>query len=764
MKIRYFFVLLISLYFITLNLYANDPLVLFDLKRDHNASKNLRYFFDNTNSLNVSDLLGNNELIWSNNKNKDSLSLGFNTNNLWINFDVINICCETENWYLELGYPPIDYIHFYQITEDGKITEVQDGDLTPTPKNAIRSKFFNFKIKVPYNGKVKIFLKIRSDSSLALPLNLYSAEGFAEKILLEEYFFGIFSGIMLIMALYNLFLYFSIKENSYLYYIMYIISFLLQSLSLRGYIRLFFPEWVYLNNIAPILFTELSLFFGLNFTSSFLLTKQYLPRIHKLLLFYMIVPFIGICLVIFTTYTIAIKFATATSFLCSFLLLISGYASFKNNFRPARFFILGWGMISIGMILFALRMAGILPHNLFTNSSYQIFSILEILLLSLALGDKINIFKKEFSSNLEIKVTERTRELSAMIEIVNEQKKEVELTLEELKNTQAQLVESEKKASLGQLVSVVAHEINNPIGAIQASSEIAEISFNSILSDFIPFIRSLDSNQLKHFNDLLRFSIDSITYSSTRTERNIKKMIKIELEEYKSNDTNTINKINELLSELKLIGKFNTYIKYFSEKELLTVLENIRLFVTEFRSLKYIDLSVQKTSKVIFVLRKYLSTDIIGEKKIISINEQIDKVLELYDNYINDNIKIEKSFAVDTTLNCIADDLIQVWRNLILNSIQSMQSTDKNLIIITKRISENEKEIIQITITDSGIGIEENNFSNIFKPFYTTKPIGEGIGLGLYTCKTIIEEHGGSIEFQSEKNNTTFIIKLPIII
>jgi signal transduction histidine kinase len=376
---------------------------------------------------------------------------------------------------------------------------------------------------------------------------------------------------------------------------------------------------------------------------------------------------------------------------------------------------------------------------------------------------KACIFKKEFSSNLEIKVTERTRELSAMIEIVNEQKKEVELTLEELKNTQAQLLESEKKASLGQLVSVVAHEINNPIGAIQANSEIAEISFNSILSDFIPFIRSLDSNQLKHFNDLLRFSLDSITYSSTRTERNIKKMIKIELEEYKSNDTNTINKINELLSELKLIGKFNTYIKYFSEKELLTVLENIRLFVTEFRSLKYIDLSVQKTSKVIFVLRKYLSTDIIGEKKIISINEQIDKVLELYDNYINDNIKIEKSFADDTTLNCIADDLIQVWRNLILNSIQSMQSTDKNLIIITKRISENEKEIIQITITDSGIGIEENNFSNIFKPFYTTKPIGEGIGLGLYTCKTIIEEHGGSIEFQSEKNNTTFMIKLPII-
>jgi len=764
MRLTIIFIHLISIYFYTFNLYANDPLVLIDLKRDHNASKNLKYFFDKTNSLSIKDVQDNKELLWLDNKNSDSLSLGFNTSNLWVNFDVINICCENETWYLELGYPPLDYIYFYQITEDGKITEILDGDLTPTPKNAIRSKFYNFKINVPYNGKVKLFLKIRSDSSLAIPLNIYSPEGFAEKILLEEYLFGIFCGIMLIMAMYNLFLYFSFKENSYLYYILYIIGFLLQSLSLRGYIRLFFPDWVYLNNIAPILFTAMSLFFGINFTSSFLQTKEYLPRIHKFLQFYMLVPFVGIGLVLFSSYSIAIKFATASSFLSSFLLIISGYASIKNNFRPARFFILGWGMLSIGMISYAFRMAGILPHNIFTNSSYQVFSILEILLLSLALGDKINILKKEFSSNLELKVAERTTELSAMIEIVNEQKKEVELTLEELKNTQAQLIESEKKASLGQLVSVVAHEINNPIGAIQASTEIAKISFNSILSDFITFIRSLESNQLKHFNDLLRFSLDSINYSSTRTERNIRKLIKIELEEYKYNDSNTINKIKELLSELKLVGKFNTYINYFSEKELLTVLDNIRLFVTEYRSLKYIDISVQKTSKVIFVLRKYLSTDIKGERKIVSINEQIEKVLELYDNYISDNIIIEKSFTGETTLSCIADDLIQVWRNLIFNSIQSMQSTDKKLMISSKRISENERDLIQIKITDSGIGIKENNFSNIFKPFYTTKPIGEGIGLGLYTCKTIIEEHGGRIEFQSENNITTFTVTLPILL
>lgn len=760
-KLKIFFKLILFLSF-TIPIFANDPAVIIDLKRDHNISKNIKYYFDSSNSFTLRDVIENKDILWLENKNKESLSLGFNTNNLWLSFDVINICCHTENWYVEVGYPPLDYIVFYQINDDGTFTEINDGDLTPTPKNAIHSKFFNFKLTVPMNGKVKIFFKIRSDSSLAIPIHIYSAEGFAEKILLEEYFFGIFCGIMLIMAFYNLFIYFSIKENTYLYYIFYILCFLLQSLSLRGYIRAFFPDWIYLNNIAPILFTELSLFFGLKFTSSFLQTREYLPRIHKLLLFYMIIPVIGISLVLFSTYTIAIKFATLTSFVSSFLLLLSGIASIRNNFRPARFFIMGWSMISAGIILYALRMAGIIPHNFFTNSSYQIFSVLEILLLSLALGDKINILKREFSTSLENKVTERTRELSAMIEIVNEQKKEVESTLEELKNMQAQLVEAEKKASLGQLVSVVAHEINNPIGAIQASCEIAEISLNKILINFSEFIRSIESKKVIYFNELLTFSLESFNYTSTRMERNIKKLINTELAEYKADDIETLEKIKEYLSEFKLIGKFSIYINFFSEKELLRVLENIQLFVTEFRSLKNINLSVQKTSKVIFVLRKYLNTDIKGEKKKVIINEQLDRVLEFYRNYLSDTFKIEKKYTENIEILCITEDLIQVLKNIIFNSIQCMQSTEKFLFINTEKKVENNIEFIQIIIKDSGEGILPENTTNIFKPFFTTKPIGEGIGLGLYISKTIVEEHGGRIQFTSSEKGTTFEIYLPI--
>ena len=741
---------------------ANDPLVLYDFKTEHKVSKYIKYYFDSSNTLGIKDILEDKALEWVDNKNPESLSLGFNTSTLWLSFDVINICCENKNWYIELGYPPLDSITYYHITEDGKTTTIQDGDQYPVPNNSIKSKYYNFLMVLPNNGKSKIVFKIRSESSLAIPLSIYSAEGFSEKIQLEEYLFGAFCGIMVIMAFYNLFIYFSTKENSYLFYILYILTFLLQSLSLRGYIREYLPSLLYLNNVAPILFTELSLFFGLSFTSSFLQTKENLPFLHKLILSYMSVPFIGLSLLFFTNYSIAIKYATITTFVSSFLILFVSITSIRNKFRPARFFILGWGMLSLGIVIYALRMGGIIPHNFFTNSSYQIFSIMEILLLSLALGDKINILKKEFSQNLELKVNERTRELSAMVELVYEQKGAVEQTLKELKETQAQLVEAEKKAALGQLVSSVAHEINNPISAIQANVGIAESALKPIFLEFLSFIRTLTEIQINVFKELVQLSISSQVYISTREERNLKKKIDIEFQQYTPKNEKNFLEIKDLLLELRLFDQFHKYTELFTEEEFLFVLQNLLILISEFRALKNINISVEKTTKVVFILRKYLNTYIKGEYKTISISEEINKVLLLYDNYIKNSIKINRLYNDELNINCISDDVKHVWRNLIYNSIQAMQSTDKNLSISIDKISKDTKMYAKVQIMDSGIGIETENKQKIFSPFFTTKPQGEGIGLGLYISKTIIDEHNGQMEFESEKNKTIFTILLPI--
>ncbi len=404
------------------SLVSSDLIQIRDKKEVLSITPYTKYMVDDSKTLQIKQIIEDGNINWSSSKNFESLSLGFKSSNIWIQFDLENICCESSDWYLEIAYPPLDHIDFYQVKFQKIISEVSDGDLTEIPKNAIQSNYFNFHIDLKKQERSTIYLKISSESSLAIPLSLQSAESLAEKFKVEQFLFGIFTGILLIMCFYNLFIYFSTRDSGYIYYILYIFCFLLQSISLKGYGRDYLPQFLFLNNIAPILYTELSFFFGLIFTKNFLQTKIYLPGIDKILNFAIFLSILGIIFSFTISYSIAIRYATLTSFLAGFLLLYTSISSLRTNYRPARFFTIGWAMLSLGAIIYALRMAGLIPHNFITNSGYQITSVLEVLLLSLSLGDKINLMKKEFSANLEEKVSLRTRELSDALEVVHNQK------------------------------------------------------------------------------------------------------------------------------------------------------------------------------------------------------------------------------------------------------------------------------------------------------------------------------------------------------
>jgi two-component system NtrC family sensor kinase len=322
-------------------------------------------------------------------------------------------------------------------------------------------------------------------------------------------------------------------------------------------------------------------------------------------------------------------------------------------------------------------------------------------------------------------------------------------------------VEAEKKAALGQLVSSVAHEINNPISAIQANVGIAESALTPIFSDFLLFIRTLSEVQLNAFKELVQLSITSQSYISTREERNLKKKLDLEFQKVTPKNEENFYEIKEYLLELRLFDQYQKYSGIFTEKEFLDVLRNLLILISEFRALKNINISVEKTSKVIFILRKYLNTYIKGEYKTIDLSEEINKVLILYDNYILNSIQINKQYNDNINIKCISDDLKHVWRNIIYNSIQAMQSTEKVLTISIDKYTKDNKFFAKVQIEDSGLGIDPENRDKVFSPFFTTKPHGEGIGLGLYISKTIIDEHNGQIEFESERGKTAFTILIP---
>jgi signal transduction histidine kinase len=208
------------------------------------------------------------------------------------------------------------------------------------------------------------------------------------------------------------------------------------------------------------------------------------------------------------------------------------------------------------------------------------------------------------------------------------------------------------------------------------------------------------------------------------------------------------------------------------------------VFKNQSNSISSIEIAVEKASRVVFALRSYLNTELASSRKEIDLVKELEKALHVYDNYVMGKINVNQDFPKELKYTCVADNISQVWKNLFFNAIQAMYLTDKKLELKLEQVEKipenlklyNTSSIVEesifgkdfgkgwvmVSITDSGSGIPIELQEKVFTPFFTTKSLGEGIGLGLYTCKKIVHEHRGVMFFKSGEGITEFVIVLPL--
>jgi signal transduction histidine kinase len=403
-----------------------------------------------------------------------------------------------------------------------------------------------------------------------------------------------------------------------------------------------------------------------------------------------------------------------------------------------KLFLRGLGSFVVGILFFGFinNFQIDFTHNtvmLITSSIYMTLALHYIAILSFTRGEKILRSRQE----------------------ILKQHEALELSMKELRETQAHLVQSEKLAVMGKLVASVAHEINTPLGAIHSSAGNIETDIQSTLEELPKLFLLLDTYQQACFFLLVNQALSHKKFLSSKEERQIRRAVEARLQELQ------IAEADELAYDLVNAGVYEIsedFVPLLQAENADYILKVAYQLVNQKRSVQNIQLAVEKASKVVFALKNYARKDITEEKIKANVADGIETVLTLYQNQIKQGIELVKNFETVPDILCHPEELNQVWTNLIYNGIQAMDYRG----LLEIGIKQTDHKIV-VSITDSGKGIPDNIKDKIFEPFFTTKPAGEGSGLGLDIVKKIVEKHAGKIYFVTElQKGTTFFVELPL--
>ncbi|MDV2583368.1 ATP-binding protein [Alkalibacillus haloalkaliphilus] len=408
---------------------------------------------------------------------------GFFETATWIRFEIENESNQSD-WLLEFAFPLVYELDIYRETNSGYETIFQGGAVVePFYERDVNHRFFAVNIDIEPNTSETFYARAVGGGDLHPPIYIWSHDAFFDRTQSELTLLGIFYGIIIVMIVYNLFLYFSLKMRSYLYYVIAMLCTLLGKISINGvgfqYLWPDYPGW---NLISTPFWVSIGCIFILLFTRAFLDVDRYLPKFNRLSHF-LIALNIAIVIMLFISHIVALNMMIVSAFLTFMTVLIVAFICLKRGARQARFYILGWMIFLTGVFITILERAAILPYSLITEYAGQAAMTVEVVLLSFALADKINLMRAE--------------------------KEEAE---KQARESQELAMENLKKADVlkDEFLAVTSHELRTPIYGMVGIAESLRDGVTGDVSEQMKQQLSTivaSGNRLTHLvNDILDFS------------------------------------------------------------------------------------------------------------------------------------------------------------------------------------------------------------------------------------------------------------------
>ncbi len=358
--------------------------------------------------------------------------------------------------------------------------------------------------------------------------------------------------------------------------------------------------------------------------------------------------------------------------------------------------------------------------------------------------------------NTQQELREKDKRMKALLHEVQDKNEELNATLDELKTTQIQLVQSEKMASLGQLVAGIAHELNTPAGAIKAASEIIP---DYIHRTFTAYEQAIEAGIAPEHRaallELIEKMIESAKEQKRRSTAAIREQSKRLMKPLKEHGIQNHRVIAKDIARCYLEEDLDCLLDLFAHYDshiVMNVLNNCSRVLVSSRDNQ---LSIETISKIVRALKSYSYLDQ-SQERTVDLNEDIENTLTILHSQIPENIQILRKFGQLPKIQCLGSELNQVWTNVIQNALQALEESGGIITVETAASAHH----ITVKIHDNGPGIPENVRDKVFDPFFTTKR-GQTSGLGLSVTQQIIDKHNGTIRLDSTPGCTMFEIILP---
>jgi len=403
------------------------PLQEIDKTGELKLDASIQYLEDSQSQLTFADIAKSNA-NWHHNENH-TFNHGYNNSTWWLKVRIQNLADTAADQLFEVGYAVLDYVDIY-VTENGRLLQkFAMGDKLPHYQRPIDHRFFVIPITWQPQQTLDIYVKVRSGSSIQVPLTLWNYARFYSADTTSTILQGIYYGGMLVIAIYNLLIYVVLRSRTYLYYVGFVLNMPLFLAAMSGQsFRYLWPNATTWNDQAIVVFLAATLAFGAIFTRRFLRICDISTTLARLLNTLAIASFINGSLAFLLPYHLCIQGLVLLGIIATLTGVFAGVYALIRQQTSARIYVIAWFSFLIGAAILALNKLSILPTNLFTEYASQFGSMVEAVLLSFALAERINVERRlrfeaqtetlkstrKLNEELEQRVTARTLELEQL--------------------------------------------------------------------------------------------------------------------------------------------------------------------------------------------------------------------------------------------------------------------------------------------------------------------------------------------------------------